>query len=108
MQSYMVLAGIVAFTSVGDFALKHASLKMAPFASSWLFGGAALYALTACGWVVLMQSHNLAQIGVLYSAATILALTGVGILFFGESLSSRQMLGLAAALLSVVLMEAEA
>lgn len=108
MRSYFILAAIVAFTLVGDYALKCASLRGAPLSSTWFVCGAALYAATALGWVWLMQSHNLAQIAVLYSAATILMLTGVGVVFFGETLSLRQISGLGIALLSVVMMQAEA
>ena len=108
MRSLLILATLVLLTILGDYALKYASLKMSPFVSSWFAGGALLYAMTAVGWVVLMRSHDLAQIAVLYSAATIIALTLVGIVSFGEILSGKQVVGLLAALLSVVLMEAEA
>ncbi len=108
MKSLLILGAIVLLTILGDYALKYASLKMSPFASTWFAGGAFLYGMTAIGWVALMRSHDLAQIAVLYSAATIVALTLVGIVSFGEMLSGKQVVGLLAALLSVVLMEAEA
>lgn len=108
MHSYLILTGIVAFTAFGDYALKYASIKTSPLLSIWFFGGAAFYSITAVGWLFLMQSHNLAQIAVLYSAATILALTGIGYTFFDESISSRQAIGLMASLLSVFLIQSEA
>ncbi|SOB94623.1 hypothetical protein [Rhodobacter maris] len=108
MRSYFILLGIVAFTILGDYALKSAALRASPFATTWFAGGALLYALTALGWVWLMQTQNLAQIAVLYSSATILGLTAVGVAFFGETLSLRQVVGLGAALFSVLVMEAEA
>lgn len=108
MKSFIILGAIVVLTILGDYALKYASLKVTPFANSWFIGGAGLYAMTAVGWVALMRNHDLAQIAVFYSAATIIALTLVGIVSFGEILSGKQIVGLLAALLSVVLMEAEA
>ncbi|WP_444464326.1 hypothetical protein [Rhodobacter capsulatus] len=108
MRSYLILAGIVILTIVGDYALKCAALRGWPQAAVWLAGGAALYAATAVGWMWLMQSHNLAQIAVLYSTATILLLTGLGVVVFGETLSMRQIAGLGAAILAVVLMQTEA
>ena len=108
MRSYIILTSIVAFTVLGDCALKNASIKDTPLLTSWFISGVGLYAATAFGWVLLMQTHNLAQIAVLYSSATILALTGVGYAFFNETISSRQLIGLSAALLSVFLMEGEA
>ncbi|PTV94518.1 hypothetical protein C8J27_10749 [Rhodobacter aestuarii] len=108
MRSYLILVGIVAFTILGDYALKSAAIKTAPFTTSWFAAGTVLYAVTALGWVFLMQTHNLAQIAVLYSSATILGLTAVGVAFFGETLSLRQIVGLGAALFAVVIMETEA
>ncbi|MBZ4023455.1 hypothetical protein CKO11_13410 [Rhodobacter sp. TJ_12] len=108
MRSYLILLGIVAFTILGDYALKSAAMRNAPLTSSWFGAGAVLYAATAVGWVWLMQTQNLAQIAVLYSSATILGLTAVGVAFFGETLSLRQVIGLGAALFAVVIMESEA
>lgn len=105
MPSYLILVGIVALTVVGDYGLKYASMKTSPIWFYWFSGGAALYALTAVGWFMLMQTHNLAQIAVLYSAATILALTGVGYVFFNESITPRQAAGISTAILSIFLME---
>lgn len=108
MNSYLLLTLIVVLTIVGDYALKFASLTSSPFVSAWFAGGALLYGATAIGWIALMRTHDLAQIAVLYSSATIVALTLVGIVSFGETLSVKQVIGLSAALLSVLLMEADA
>lgn len=108
MRSYLILAAIVVLTIVGDYALKSASLRAVPHGSPWFLAGAALYGLTALGWMWLMQGQSLAQIAVLYSSATILLLTGVGVVCFGETLSMRQIAGIGAALFSVVLTQAEA
>jgi drug/metabolite transporter (DMT)-like permease len=108
MQNYVVLAFVVVLTVVADYALKYASLKISPFVSGWFVVGALLYAATAIGWIALMRTHDLAQIAVLYSSGTIIALTLLGIVSFGESLSTKQIIGLSAALLSVVLMESDA
>ncbi|MFK7882417.1 hypothetical protein [Roseobacter sp.] len=108
MNSYLILAGILLLSVFGDYALKYASALVSPLTSFWFASGVVLYGFTAVGWLVLMQSHNLAQIAVLYSAATILALTAVGYFFFGEELSSRQIIGLTAAVLSVFLMNSNA
>jgi drug/metabolite transporter (DMT)-like permease len=107
MHNYILLVLVIVLTVVADYALKHASLKVNPFVSIWFFSGAILYACTAIGWIALMRNYNLAQIAVLYSSSTIIALTAVGIVYFGETLSSRQLFGVTAALLSVVLMKAD-
>lgn len=108
MYKYWILLFIITFTLIGDYALKSASQKSSPLVSLGFVGGAFLYGATAIGWVALMQTHNLAQIAVLYSAVTIIALSAMGVLLFGEIISSKQMLGILAALLAVLLVEAEA
>lgn len=108
MRIYIVLLFVVILSVLADYALKNASLKTAPFLSAWFSSGVLLYGITAFGWITLMRAYDLAQIAVIYSAATIIALTLIGILSFGETLSKKQLVGLAAALLSVVLTEADA
>lgn len=104
-KTYVVLAVIVVMTVAGDFTLKLASGRPSPFVSFWFLQGAVFYALTAIGWVILMQSHSLAQIGVLYSSMTILALTSVGYTFFNEAVSPRQIAGVSAAIFAIFLVE---
>jgi len=108
MNSYLFLIFVIVLTISGDYALKYASLKSSPLVSGWFVLGALLYGATAIGWIALMRTHDLAQIAVLYSSATIVALTLVGILSFGETLTMKQLIGLSAALLSVVLMQSDA
>jgi len=107
-KSYAILVAILVMTVMADYALKVASGRAAPFANVWFVNGVVLYAVTAAGWIVLMQQHSLAQIAVLYSSAMILALTALGYVAFGEAPSLRQMAGVLAALLAVYLVESEA
>lgn len=104
-RTYLILGAIVAVTLLGDYALKLASNKAAAFLSPMFIAGAIFYALSAAGWLLLMKTHNLAQIGALYSSVTLLALTGIGYFVFKEEITGRQVLGLGAALLAVYLME---
>lgn len=105
-RSYEVLFLVVILTILGDFTLKVASRSPEPILSNWLLMGALLYGLTAVGWMLLMQNHDLAQIAVIYSSATTITLVFVGYLFFGEVISGRQGLGVIAAIAAVILMEA--
>ena len=105
-RSYSVLFLVVVFTILGDYALKVATKYPEPLLSIWFLMGALLYGLTAVGWMLLMQTYNLAQISVIYSSITIIALVLIGHLFFDETTTGRQGLGVAAALAAVVLMEA--
>ncbi|ARE41626.1 hypothetical protein RGUI_3485 [Rhodovulum sp. P5] len=108
LKSYLILAAIIAMTLAGDYALKMASGKASPFVSHWFVHGAILYGITAAGWIMLMQTHSLAQVAVLYSSATILALTAIGYVAFDETITGRQVAGVVASMLAVFLMDVEA
>lgn len=107
MNSYLFLVFVIVVTIFGDYSLKYASLKVSPFVSGWFILGALLYGTTSIGWIALMRTHDLSQIAVLYSSGTIVALSLVGIISFGETLSMRQIIGLSAALFSVILMQSD-
>lgn len=96
-----VLIAIIALTAAGDYAIKYASGRDNAFTSWQFLCGIVLYGLPAVGWLVLMREYSLAQIGVIYSSATILVLTALGVFAFGEHLSARQMAGIAAAIASI-------
>jgi small multidrug resistance pump len=99
---YCALATLVVI--VGDYFIKTAADKSLPV-TSWQFAlGVFFYAASAVGWYWTMRHISLAQLGVAFSAFTILALCALGVVFFGERLYLREYLGIAAALLSVVLM----
>ena len=102
-RSYAILFLIVLLTILGDYSLKVAAKLSEPFVSFWFFKGVLLYGFTAVGWTFLMQTHSLAQIAVVYSSVTILALILIGYFLFGEAITRRQGLGVAAAFAAVVL-----
>ena len=89
---------------VGDYFLKWASLEKNSLRSIWFYVGFALYASTAFGWVFVMKHLKLATIGVVYSVAMILLLTAIGVLGFNESLSTYEVVGIAIAIVSLVLL----
>ncbi|MER5174069.1 hypothetical protein [Thioclava kandeliae] len=108
MKTYLLVALVIILTIGGDYALKNASLKTTPLFNSWLALGAFTYALTSFGWVILMQNHNLGYIAVVYNAANIVALLGLGLFFFGETLTPKQYAGIGAAIVSTILMNSNA
>lgn len=102
MGPTMVVICVVLITAVADYLLKVASITDSP---SWMLTfifGCALYAITAIGWFILMKSHSLAEIGIIYSAATIIILTVMGYLLFGETISNRTIAAVGAAVTSVI------
>ena len=89
---------------VGDYFLKLASGEPQAVRSKWFAIGFAVYASTAFGWVFVMKHLKLATIGVVYSVSMILLLTGIGIVFFRESVSATEVAGIAMAIGSLVLL----
>jgi len=102
MQSVLILAAILAATLIGDYLIKLASGAAQGLANPLLWSGMALYGLTGLGWFFLMRAHSLAAIGVFYSAATILVLTGLGVVVFHEAFGWREAAGVALALAAVL------
>jgi drug/metabolite transporter (DMT)-like permease len=88
----------------GDYFLKRASEQSQPLTTGTFLVGLVLYASTAFAWVFVMRHLKLATIGVIYSIAMVLLLAGMGMLFFGESLSRSEIAGIALAIASLVLL----
>jgi drug/metabolite transporter (DMT)-like permease len=89
---------------LGDYFLKLASERDDSMRTTSFYVGFALYASTAFGWVFVMKHLKLATIGVLYSVSMVLLLTTVGVVFFRESLRWQELLGLAMAIGSLILL----
>jgi multidrug transporter EmrE-like cation transporter len=106
-RTVVALAVTVAFSVVGvvgDYFLKLASGADNPLRSRWFYVGFAVYASTAFGWVFVMRHLKLGTIGVVYSVSMVLLLTVVGTRGFGESLNYYEMLGIALAIASLILL----
>lgn len=104
LRLHLLVAALVGTTIVADYFLKLAS-ERSPWATSVPFAlGAAIYAASAVGWVLAMQEMKLATMAVVYSALTLVMLAGLGVVVFRETLSLREGIGLALALLSLLLM----
>lgn len=108
MDRYWVAVAVTVMFSalgvVGDYFLKRASGSENPFVTRAFYVGFAVYASTAFGWLFVMRHLKLATISAVYSVSMILLLTAVGVVAFGEKLSTQEMLGLALAIASLVLL----
>ena len=89
---------------VGDYFLKVASASERPLKTAAFFVGFAVYASTAFGWLFAMRHLKLATISTVYSVSIILLLTGLGVVVFHERLRATEVLGIALALASLVLL----
>jgi drug/metabolite transporter (DMT)-like permease len=89
---------------LGDYFLKLASAREQLLRASWFYLGFTLYASTAFGWVFVMKHLKLATISVLYSVSLMLLLTAIGVVLFQESLNYFEVVGIALAVISLVLL----
>lgn len=99
-----IMVGIAVVTVVGDWLLKLASQQERTLANPWFVGGLTVYAACAFGWVYAMQHMKLATLGVIYSLATVVMLTVLGVVVFGETLNRHEVAGLMFAGMAVILL----
>ena len=100
----LITVGFSIVGVIGDYFLKLASEQPQPMRTPWFFVGFAVYASTAFGWVIVMQYLKLGTISVVYSSSMIVLLTGIGIVFFGESLTAYEVVGVVMAIGAMVLL----
>ena len=101
MRSLILLLFVTGLTLTGDYFLKSAAMRYEKPSSVLFWVGLILYGLPAFGWFYLMKSHSLAQIGVLYSSVTVVALALVGLLVFKEQIGIREFLGMGLAIVAI-------
>jgi small multidrug resistance pump len=89
---------------VGDYFLKVSSLSERPLRTAAFYIGFAVYGSTAFGWLFAMRHLKLATISTVYSVSIVLLLTALGVVFFNERLRATEVLGIALALASLVLL----
>ena len=105
MESIFILLAIVVVQIGGDYFVKIASTGADGLFSLAFMIGMLLYGATAIGWYFLMKIHSLAEIGVIYSASTLILLAALGHVAFNESVGLRQLFGLSLAVVSIVIMK---
>jgi small multidrug resistance pump len=97
--------GLCAISVLGDYLLKKASLAEGTWVwRIWFTTGFIVYSSTAFGWVYVMRHLNFATIGVVYSVATVLLLTLVGVFFLNERLRWQEVVGIGMAIVSISLL----
>lgn len=100
----LISLAIAAITVLGDWLIKIASQQERMLANPWFLGGLVVYAACAFVWVYAMQHMKLATLGVVSSLATVVLLTVLGSLAFGETLNRHEIAGLLFAGMAVILL----
>lgn len=70
----------------------------------WFVAASAVYMLTVPGWFLVIKYVSLSSVGALYSVATILLLVGTDMMYFRKSLGPQEIVGIAFALVAVLLL----
>jgi multidrug transporter EmrE-like cation transporter len=104
MTPQLVVVAIVLTSVTGDYFIKLASRKSDSFLTPEFILGAALYVVTACGFLIAMRHMSLASIGVLYAVLTIVLMTALGVFVFKETLLPREIAGILMAFGAIGLM----
>ncbi len=103
----LAIVAVLALAVIGvvaDAMLKLASKEPTPFVNVWFFLGMGIFAATAFGWTWAMQNVKLGVLGAVYGTGTILLLVIVGLLFFGEKLTGREIAGICCAIAAILLL----
>lgn len=88
----------------GDLLIKLAADRNDGLLSMSFAIGCALYGFAAVGWYLALQNLTLGQAAVAFSMFTMIALCAAGVIFFGERLMTRELLGIGCAVASMLLM----
>ena len=103
-RAVLVTLGISLACLAGDYYLKRASQLAQPFRSIEFVLGIVIFAATAAGWVIVLRVLKLGTIGVIYGVATVIFMTLLGWLGFGESLRWHEWAGIILGIISILLL----
>ncbi len=93
------LVGVIA-----DAFMKKAGAGPAYVDVKWFILGTLVYVSTIFGWFFVMKTLKLSTVGVVYGVSSILFLVFAGIIFFGERLNLFEWIGVAFAVVSILLL----
>ncbi len=89
---------------IADYFLKRASEVDTPYYNYWFAVGFILEASTAFGWVYVMRHIKLATLGAISSVFIALLLVALGVIFFNETLDTKEIIGIFLAIASIVML----
>ena len=104
LQAFIIIIALTFLATIVDYFLKNASLEAKLWQNKWFIAGCLIYAFSAFGWAFAFRYIKLATVGVVYSLATILLLTTLGVWVFGERLNFYETAGIVFAVLSIMLL----
>jgi len=101
----LMIVGLSFVETVGDTLIKYAGADTKKYVLVfWLILGVTVYMCAAVGWFFVMKHIKLGSLGIIYSVASVTFLLSWGILFFNESYSKTEILGIILGFISLFLL----
>ncbi len=91
-------------TALGDVFVKKATIVRGASVFCWLITAGIIYALTAFGWFLVLKRVNLSIAGALYAVCLVTFLVFFGIFYFQEDVNYLEIIGIAMAFGSIILL----
>lgn len=108
MAVWMVVIFIVGLSlaeTIGDTLIKYSGDDEKKYMLvGWLVAGVLVYMLAAFGWFFVMKHVKLGSLGVIYAVSTVTFLVASGIIFFDESYTRLEILGIVLGFMSLFLL----
>ncbi|MBI4426393.1 MAG: EamA family transporter [Candidatus Kerfeldbacteria bacterium] len=104
MNPIMIVALLAVVGVIGDFFIKIAGHGPRFIEIKWFTIGFIIYASTAFGWFYVMKHIKLSSLGVIYALTTVLFLVAISVFYFHEKLNGYEIVGIIAAVVSLVLL----
>lgn len=104
LTSYLLSIGLSFVTVIADFLIKKASLQEGFSGYQLMLLGALIYGLTAFGWFFVMRNTKVSTLGVLYAVSCVVFMCLISIFYFKERISSIEILGVALAITSLIVL----
>jgi drug/metabolite transporter (DMT)-like permease len=103
VQSLIPACILTLIAVFADSIIKKAALMNSSDARYWLIAGIIIYGATGVGWFYVMKHMPLYAVGVVFSLVSTLTLVLVGVFFFHETLSTKEMIGIALGVASLII-----
>ncbi len=104
MKTTLITIGLTLILVIADFLIKKATLVKGNYSVLLMVIAVILYGLSPIGWYWVMTKYKLLSIGAIYSVLTVVLLTIIGLVFFNEKVSVREVIGLCLAVVSLILL----
>lgn len=104
MNPILIVIVLAIIGVLGDFFIKISGNGAQFMNIKWFVVGFLIYGMTAFGWFYVMKHMKLSSLGVTYALITVLVLTAVSIFYFQEKLNTQEIIGIVAAIISLILL----